>query len=447
MCGHIRCQMRQQHSAASGANRVESFVSIDLTDEDEDLEHSSDAQSMRAHKTCVSRQLCAAPGAIDLDAEEPTHKKTKLGHEVAVSRGTNPLQTLLHTASKTGPGVMPQNPRPLRPRAAELPCCSPGDHKRASELLATLGVVVFREAASVEELGCGESLFWEWLEATSAGRRVRLQRGRPETHRTQVWRELGYSNTGVMFKAAIGQSAFMWHCRKLLGVLQAWATVWGVPPGELVTSFDGCGSWRNCWLPCADRTYLTQGNWYHLDQNWHERPHFDTLQGLLNFFPANAACGSTVVLPGSHLDFAKNCAGKPSRGSFVRLFGAGVEAYCRDRAVQVLLGPGDVLIWDSRVVHCSSGADITANVRAALPGREKEPLARLVAYIAMMPRERLAPTQAGRERLLEQRRRAVLRGQGSGHDPRRLRAGAGAGAEGQGAHKPPAADDPLWKLV
>ena len=85
---------------------------------------------------------------------------------------------------------------------------------------------------------------------------------------------------------------------------------------------------------------------------------------------------------GSHRDFEANCRGKPPRGSFVRMAqsnnggngpgsGNGAKrddlAYCRARAVCVALEPGDLCVWDSRTVHCSSGVDTSALLQCDLP--------------------------------------------------------------------------------
>jgi len=294
-----------------------------------------------------------------------------------------------------------------RPPPVELPHCDLGDHARAAELMREHGVVVFKRVVDPDVLARGVHLFWDWLENTDPGQAVGISRLEPTSHKTQVWHQLGYANTGVMSKSSIGQSHFLWFCRQLPGVIAAWETLWGVSANELACSFDGCGSWRNCWLP------------------------------------HNGAGGSTVVLPGSHRDFEQNCLDKPKYGSFVRMSQAKDLDYCRARAVQAVLGPGDLIVWDSRVVHCSAGADSKATVQQAMPGREAEPLLRLVAYMAMLPRNLLASTVAGHNRVKTDRHSAVMRGVGTGHDPRRVRFNVHAAR----SYTPPEPNDPLWRLV
>jgi hypothetical protein len=260
----------------------------------------------------------------------------------------------------------------FRPPARELESCSAdADGQRAGELLARDGVVVFRAVASAEDLAVGEALFWDWLESTDAGRAVGLRRGEPLTHKSSVFKSLGmlvwfydlnarfclsslqcdpvcigYANTGVMTGASVGQSRFLWHCRNIPGVAKAFGQLWGVPTNELVTSFDGCGVWRNYWQHGGRGSGTqTDGNWFHLDQAFHEKPGLDTIQGFLNFFATNPASGSTVMCLRSHFDFEQNCAGKPRKGSFVRLTSSSDLEYCRERAVMVTLKPGDLCLW------------------------------------------------------------------------------------------------------
>lgn len=162
-----------------------------------------------------------------------------------------------------------------RPPARELEGCSLDDPVRAQELLQRDGVVVFKNVASAAELAAGEGLFWEWLEATEVARKVGLRRDQPHTHKSSVFKELGYANTGVMSGGCVGQSAFMWHVRMLPGVRRAFANIWGLADNDngsgtrdrrLVTSFDGCGSWRNYWLHGGRGSgTATEGNWYIYD--------------------------------------------------------------------------------------------------------------------------------------------------------------------------------------
>jgi hypothetical protein len=388
--------------------------------------YGADYGALQAVLTEEQRQRCydnRAAAETKMSSPLPTVNQQNVASSSSSTPAMNVFQRMMSCASKGGAEPPLPAPQKFRPRAVELEPCSLSDGgARARALLARDGVVVFKSVASSDDLQLAESKFWDWLERTDAGRAAGLRRAAPQTHQSKVWKALGYSNTGVMVGESIGQSEFMWHCRRIPGVAKAFAAIFDVAPTDLVTSFDGAGSWRNYWLHGGKGSgTITDGNWFHLDQAFFEKPGFDTVQGLLNFYPTNEASGSTVMVPGSHLDFEKICAGKPTKGSFVRLVSTADVSYCQERAVMVLLGPGDLCLWDSRTVHCSSGVDPTAAVSVALPGRERAPLARLVAYISMLPRAHLGATDAECAKVAAARRRAVLTGIGSGHDPRRMR--------------------------
>ena len=332
------------------------------------------------------------------------------------------------------------------PWGDETPVCAIGDVSRCAALLKRFGVVVFRGVVPADDRSRLESLFWDWLEREHEG----VDRARPATHAPHVFDSLGHRNSGVVNTGSIGQSDLLWAARQHAGVVDAWRTVWGLDMTEpaattrqLVTSFDGCGVWRNpCHPAHAGKNVRTAQSWYHLDQNVATHPGFVGYQGALTVWGANGHTGSTVVCPGSHKQFAENCArgGKAGRGSFVRMAGRGDAEYCARTARQVApLGPGDYVIWDSRVVHCSNGASRNLaphHVLAARGVSEQPSLLRLALYVAMMPRER-----AGAH-VVEARRRAVRRGATSGHDPLRMRSGAVSRR-----HAPPPDDSPIFRLV
>mmetsp|Transcript_13713 Transcript_13713/g.44721 ORF Transcript_13713/g.44721 Transcript_13713/m.44721 type:complete len:489 (-) Transcript_13713:48-1514(-) len=386
--------------------------------------------------TAAACALCEAPKKKREDGEPPAKKKAKKVQEA--TEEASPSVSLVSSLppppqkkTKKKPVVLPSlqfskffaspypagNPRRQRPWGAELPVCAVGDVEGCRRLLDEHGVVVFRSVADAASVKRAEDLFWRWLETHTSARR-----GDARTHLPSVFESIGYANTGVVTKFSVGQSAFLWHCRK--AARPAWATVWGTTTKDdaLVSSFDGCGVWRNPYLHLDEKAKAyTDGNWYHLDQNFNEDPGFKGYQGLLHVGGAGTALtGSTVVVPGSHRDFEANCTrgGKAlDRGSFVRLTSKEDRAYCDVRAVQVApLEPGDVLVWDSRVVHCSAGcAKGLPQTHPLRADDDPPPLARLVAYVAMLPRSKISSGVA------EKRRAAVRKGTGSGWDARLMR--------------------------
>mmetsp|Transcript_34941 Transcript_34941/g.48630 ORF Transcript_34941/g.48630 Transcript_34941/m.48630 type:complete len:81 (+) Transcript_34941:522-764(+) len=55
----------------------------------------------------------------------------------------------------------------------------------------------------------------------------------------------------------------------------------------------------------GNKSWLTKGGWFHIDQSYYNDPGLTSYQGILNFYEATAATGSTVLVQGSHKDFEK----------------------------------------------------------------------------------------------------------------------------------------------
>mmetsp|Transcript_43116 Transcript_43116/g.69463 ORF Transcript_43116/g.69463 Transcript_43116/m.69463 type:complete len:112 (+) Transcript_43116:511-846(+) len=58
-------------------------------------------------------------------------------------------------------------------------------------------------------------------------------------------------------------------------------------------------------FPGGSKSWLTKRGWFHIDQSYYSDPELTTYQGILNFYEATAATGSTVLVKGSHKDFKK----------------------------------------------------------------------------------------------------------------------------------------------
>ncbi|CAM9328188.1 unnamed protein product, partial [Heterosigma akashiwo] len=288
-----------------------------------------------------------------------------------------------------------------------------GDKEGAKVALDKYGVCIFSKVAEADQLAEAEHLFWSWIEGLGMGFNRNISESLANLE------QLGYRGTGIISKYGIGQTDFMWYCRTLPKVRGVFETLWGT--SDLVTSFDGCAAFRNPWArlesgegPQTD--WVTRSGWYHLDQNFNRNPNLECYQGLLNFFPAEAATGATVVVPKSHRRFQEVFQNRGAGGSdFVNLSSdADFGSFCT-AAVQAALGPGDFLAWDSRVIHCSQGVDLARGEAAALPGREGAPLARLAAFVCMVPAETLGAEARRGSR--GARREFFQLGLTSGHNP------------------------------
>lgn len=67
----------------------------------------------------------------------------------------------------------------------------------------------------------------------------------------------------------------------------------------------------------------------------------------------------------------------------------------------------------------------------------------LFTDVNMIPRNRLGKTEQERDKVTKARRSAVMRGTGSGHDPRKIRHNGSASQR----YRPPPQSDACWNLV
>lgn len=140
----------------------------------------------------------------------------------------------------------------------------------------------------------------------------------------------------------------LWDIRCHPRVKRTFADIWGVDPDRLLTSFDG-----NYHRRAGEQFTLP----WHMDHNA-SHP-FDTLssvQGILALTNVDEATGGTQLLPGSHRRTRALCNRlsadtEHDMWEYVsvpdgdRVFSMGCVPH------QPSLAAGDVLLWDSRVVH------------------------------------------------------------------------------------------------
>jgi len=245
---------------------------------------------------------------------------------------------------------------------------------------------VIRNVANKEQQDTAVSLFWDLCESKQPA----LKRDDPSTWKTECW--IASPSVGIMSGYGIGQSEFLWYARLLPKVREAFGTLWA--DDDLLVSYDGCGVFRP---PEVNAKWRTDGAWYHIDQNLYNRPGLHAIQGLLNFLPSGPYDGGFVVTPKSHLMVEDAFARIPDLTSkkardYMRTpsdlqFWVDARGAIKNRdetnrydllPVKLVLEAGDLVLWDSRTIHCSHPA--TRND----PTSAKR-LKRLAAYICMTP--------------------------------------------------------------
>jgi len=301
------------------------------------------------------------------------------------------------------------NPKPFEPPRFEV------DDPNLATYFKENGYAVIKQVASESERSTAISLFWDLCES----QQPKLNRNDSSTWTTDCW--VADSGVGIMAGYGIGQSAFMWYSRLLPKVKQAFANVWGTD--DLLVSYDGCGVFRP---PEKNPTWKTRGAWYHIDQNCYKRPGLHAIQGLVNYFPSGPYDGGFVVVPKStHMidaAFKNNdqiC--HPAGRDYVRMYPDATywkdarDAIERNEAnkcdllpVKLVVGAGDLVLWDSRAIHCNQ------------PPTRNDPnpdapnhLKRLTAYICMTP----AASAVNIEQLVKYRILAFQKGITTTHWP------------------------------
>ena len=211
---------------------------------------------------------------------------------------------------------------------------------------------------------------------------------------------------------------------------------------DLLVSFDGAGVYR----PWRQRAQPTKGGWYHVDQNYWNvgRRGFACVQGLVTLTDVHEGTGGLVLFPGSHTQFERLSKLKRVR----REYEEKSEDYVRfeEKELERLLvknkerkmvaslvraRAGDMILWDSRVVHSGSpswysrqgaGAESAASVGGStfpnLAREWREPeheLLRIAAYICMMPASLIPPRRL--DHVLDVRQRIFRRGWATTHWP------------------------------
>jgi hypothetical protein len=302
----------------------------------------------------------------------------------------------------------------------------------ARSQLAADGYCVIAAALNHAECARALELAWDYVEAASAAQaalegHVVTASGLPaqcavvERDCAETWTAWpACVEGGILPYFGAGHSQCSWFVRTVPRVRAIFEALWGTP--DLISSFDGLLLWRP-WTP-LDRAHRTESGWFHIDQNPRHKPNFAAVQAFVSLLPSSARTGGNVLIAGSHHSFPHHYSESPMYAD--RLDEVGLDDWVEvDPADTVLVGAdrpvlccrleaGDMLIWDSRVVHCScpgalpedadyndesqsadsvaAAAESCAAIAAAARG-----LVRACVLVTMMPRAR-ASDETARQR-------------------------------------------------
>ncbi len=278
----------------------------------------------------------------------------------------------------------------IRIAYAHVPRFAPGDPDALAHL-DQQGFVVFAGALSPAESETAMELLWDYLEELGTG----IDRTDAATWDDDRWPTAVHG--AILPSYGIGHSRAQWYIRDSARVKQCFAQVWHTE--DLLVSFDGVTIWRPWTYNAAWRT--NEGaSWLHIDQHPLGRPGRHCVQGLVNLLPTSPATGGNVIVPGSHRLFEripelyKDRLARihPSIDHF-RFPNDDPQLASFQQPIMAHLEAGDLLLWDSRTVHCSAPGQET-------PAPEAE-LLRAASLICMMPRA------ASNAEVIAQRKAAV----------------------------------------
>ena len=327
---------------------------------------------------------------------------------------------------------MPQQRGSARRVSGYSPPKFSADDPALLEYLDTYGYAVVEAVADPAQISRAHDDFWAFHEGIGTRDGAsQILRSDPGTWGADF---LAHPATGIITGYGFGQSRFCWNLRTLPDVPRVFEAIWGTD--DLVTSFDGGAAFRP-WS-AADAEWKTQGGWWHCDQNA-TRPGRSgkvCVQGLVQLTPAHEYTGgersrdrpttlpraSTRVASRAHAWLTRFERARARRvrvcvclslSGFCVIPGShkGHEAFSRrhpSAAVQgdflivpdedpllteatgfhmIRAAPGDLILWDSRTIHCNGPAihpPESAPADVHMPRLPNE-LLRLVGYVCCTP--------------------------------------------------------------
>lgn len=275
----------------------------------------------------------------------------------------------------------------------------PPDEKELKNALSSKGHCTIRSVLSSEEARAAVAEALEWRSAVGTTNDDVAPRGN-----IVVLNGIGDDPTaseavdvGIYSGFGSGHCAAAWSIRSLPRVRAIFRRFFGTD--DLLSSLDGMVLWDD------RRATDVRGGWFHLDHNPRDRPEFGALQGLVNLMPLPASStssksdyvGGTVLVEGSHKLFPCHYTSGDAYDNFYKfkleevdgddwleIDGKDHALFCSKRypAVCPVLAAGDVLLWDSRTVHCSY--PINSPVESSL-GIEVPEMRRAAFLVSMAP--------------------------------------------------------------
>ena len=232
-----------------------------------------------------------------------TNKKKKRKAVPKGSKGSPPKRR------KTGPSET----RRVQPFGLNLDALKSKEHQNGKfKPLAENGFQHFKGVVSPKECQRIELLMWKYMESLGIG----IEMKDPSTY--DNFKKIPNNHGGLLQRLGVGQCTAVWAARLNKEVIRIFSELWGVPPEDLVVSFDGmffgfAGDHRTG--EGSFRPYRKGGkNWRHFDAGPHRAGNLgqNCPQAILCVGDMPAEGTTLEVWEKSHLVFDEFCATFPT---------------------------------------------------------------------------------------------------------------------------------------
>ncbi|WVQ85842.1 hypothetical protein IAT38_008010 [Cryptococcus sp. DSM 104549] len=272
-----------------------------------------------------------------------------------------------------------------------------GSIEQALEDLETKGYAIVKGVVPEERAKSYEDRMYTWLESFGKG----FKRDDKETWKLK---NLPAFNKGGLFnRHGAAHEQFAWDIRSEQGVIDAFAKIWGTD--ELLVSFDAVNL-SLPWIDSSPEIAALTAPWPHVDQSPRRGGRKHCVQGIVNLAPNGPNDGGLTVLAGSLPLYNEFFAAHPElegEGWPERDFWSFREEdikWFEERGckwVKTEVGPGDLILWDSRCIHYGAAA------------QGDRP--RVATYVCYKPAKDSSPEK------IEERKAAFAEWSGTTHDP------------------------------
>ncbi len=244
------------------------------------------------------------------------------------------------------------------------------------EILEKDGLVIIPGVLNSNECDAMYKGMWDMFEHVSSDWDNPILRSDSST-----WENFKYlkPNNNMMYQMfGLPHSQHLWDIRSNEKIVNIWADFWNVEPEDLLVSFDGIS-----WLPPHEEiTDYVHPNftsdWFHLDQTI-LKSELEGVQGWITAFDVNPGDATLIYYDQSHKmikEFVENF-GVRTDSDWVLLEHEENEFFkSRCEIKEVTCPAGSLVIWDSRLVHCNKGPDLT----------RLKPNYRCISYLCYMPK-------------------------------------------------------------